>query len=724
MDGVSDQKANEVPIFEVTSPDGKTYEITAPEGATQEQALAYAKQQLSQTPKEPPSQDFMRRAAISQARGENPFFTKVAEAAAGASGLMRGTANIVGGLFGQDKFGERIWPTEGLDKSSAAYIAGSIVDPVALGVGGGILKALPYAKVLGGGVSGAAKAAAKNLGAGATMGGTIGALSDDSSIGSGATIGAVGNVILPPAVSAATRAAGAIWDALVGRYGQVAAGKIARAAANGDLNAIRASVAVAPSDLTATQASAVRNDVWDALGELASGRDQINYFSRLLERQKQERIDTLRQIAGGATQTEARAVADASKKNLNMVTEGMRSQELAAANTGGQVGRQLQARQEQLAGAASDAVEDVRRLSRAGQIAEDTGYSGRMRLDAEAPPIVGLPRAGGTYSYGKELSDLAEVMAQRRADDSLILGQAARFTQMQLDSLAAHGLKPIDTSRIISSLRSKLNDPSIAGQVMAEKVLTNVGRTIQKWTEKGGGIIAAEALYAIRKSAVNSEIERMLGNADPKVKQKYASALLTKVRPVIDDAIIDAGGTGWRDYLKTYATGMEQITEQKMGAKALEILEKQPAKFESLVAGNEPKVVEKVAGTEYDIAKVMRDKYPPMQSVAEELKRDRLIKEGAARGERGLIQLIKDHEFKWILPNWIDREIAVTNRVLAVAESHLTKSTLKALEEGMKSGRAASEMLNAMPTTDKLVVLKAFLPYIQAGTVSSSSDNQ
>jgi hypothetical protein len=35
-------------VFEVTSPDGKTYEINAPEGATKDEVLAYAKQQFAQ----------------------------------------------------------------------------------------------------------------------------------------------------------------------------------------------------------------------------------------------------------------------------------------------------------------------------------------------------------------------------------------------------------------------------------------------------------------------------------------------------------------------------------------------------------------------------------------------------------------------------------------------------------------------------------------------------
>jgi hypothetical protein len=39
-----------MPVFEVTSPDGKTYEVTAPAGASQAEVLAYAKQQFQSQP--------------------------------------------------------------------------------------------------------------------------------------------------------------------------------------------------------------------------------------------------------------------------------------------------------------------------------------------------------------------------------------------------------------------------------------------------------------------------------------------------------------------------------------------------------------------------------------------------------------------------------------------------------------------------------------------------
>lgn len=88
-----------------------------------------------------------------------------------------------------------------------------------------------------------------------------------------------------------------------------------------------------------------------------------------------------------------------------------------------------------------------------------------------------------------------------------MLGDAARFAQSRADSLAAHGLKPLDTQGMIGSLQSKLSDPKIGVSDVNRRVLTKVVRKIQEWTDRGGGVIDADALYEIRKNAVNEEVE-------------------------------------------------------------------------------------------------------------------------------------------------------------------------------------------------------------------------
>jgi len=336
-----------------------------------------------------------------------------------------------------------------------------------------------------------------------------------------------------------------------------------------------------------------------------------------------------------------------------------------------------------------------------------------------------MPRTGGQYNYGEELFNLAERVTQKSADDSLILGAGARFRQAQVDSLAAHGLKPIDTGTIVRNLDGALTEPTIAGNEVAETVIKRVSKAIRLWTERAGGTIDADALYALRKNAVNSVVDRLLGSADPTVKQKYASSMLERIKPLIDDAIIKAGGTGWRQYLSTYEQGMRQINRQQLGAKALELLQKTPQKYEELMSGNAPKVVEDVFGRQFDVKMAMGAKpYASMSGVASELARDRTLREAAARGQGGLQRLLDEHSLKFILPNWIDREIAVTNRILLAVESRLKKSTADALEAGMKSGKAASDLINTLPSGEKLIVLKAFLPYATSGGLNAAMQKQ
>ena len=559
-------------------------------------------------------------------------------------------------------------------------------------------------------------------GAGAATGGAAGALIDPEHAPLSAGMGAGAAVVLPTALSLTSKAAGKVYDALTGRWGKVKAGDIMRRAAGGDLAAIKAASAVAPGDLTATQATGgVRRDTYDALGDIVAKSDKDSYFSRLAAQQKDDQIEAIAKIAGGRTQTEALTAAKEGRKALSAEVGPKMQIELGAANTGGTVGRRLQSEQEMLADAVTNKVADVRRLSKAGQIAEDTGYSGaRGRLGADSSmTAAGMPRTGGQYTYGKELSDLAERITSGAADDSLILGQAARFKQAQLDSLAAHGLKPIDTNRLVSGIRSKLNDPSIAGNGTAENVLGNVAKTIKIWTDKAGGVIDAEALHSIRKFAVNSELEK-LGVLDPKLKQEMASGVLLHLKPLIDDAIESAGGTGWRAALKEFEQGAHLLDQQKMGAKALDLLKTSPRSFEKLVGGDKPERVQKIFQTEFDISKAMGPKFGAMKNVSDALTRDRLIKEGASRGQGGMKSIIDENTLGFVLPNWINASIAVMNRGLKATETGVNAATLRNLQAGMKTGKSANELLNTLPTEQRLKVIEALLPYTTAAGISAT----
>lgn len=157
---------------------------------------AYLAEVLSEVPAETKGgfdfEKFRQQVMGSLARGENPNLATASSAAAGMSGIPRGTLNLL-----SPGLGEQVFPTKGVPTQSLAYLLGSIADPAAaaLGMSGyktaAALATNPYARgAIGGGLSGSA----------------IGGLSEEGTIAGGGALGAFVGGVLP--VSAP------IWNAL------------------------------------------------------------------------------------------------------------------------------------------------------------------------------------------------------------------------------------------------------------------------------------------------------------------------------------------------------------------------------------------------------------------------------------------------------------------------------------------------------------------------------
>jgi len=287
-------------------------------------------------------------------------------------------------------------------------------------------------------------------------------------------------------------------------------------------------------------------------------------------------------------------------------------------------------------------------------------------------------------------------------------GNEAAFIQRQIDSLADYGLKPIDTNNIVSSITAKLNDPKIGPSDVNQAVLSKVANKIQEWTAKGGGIIDADALYSIRKNAVGEEIARLYPNADAKQQARFAAKLLTEIKPAIDDAIVDAGGTGWRRYLQTYETGMKELDQQKLAALALEKFNGSKEEFIKLVRGNNPDAVEAIFGPgSYDIFKEMGSKMPTLEKVASNIERAGSMEAAAVAGKERLGEVISDVGRTFPrFPNLLSRETAIGNLTFSELEKRLDKKVVAKLREGALSGKNSLELLNALPAVERSKVLK------------------
>jgi hypothetical protein len=473
-----------------------------------------------------------------------------------------------------------------------------------------------------------------------------------------------------------------------------AAAAMVRKASGEDLEKIRALINKDESGLTIQEliADLDRNQI-HSLGELARTKDTKNFYSKLDKFREQTRQNTLNNLAGGATNTEILNNLAKSKDTLTQITTPMRETELAAANTG-KLKQGLETQATTLGKVAADKVDDVRRFTAArDRLATAGAEKGAAKTGMPTP---------NKYTLEGEMSDAAERVATKAADDSLKYGEGARFAQARADSLAAYNLKPLDTDGVIRDINAKLNNHKIGVSDVNRKVLSTVANKIKEWTARNGGVIDVDALYSIRKDTVNEVIDKLMGGKDPKTSAKYASKLLGEVRPLIDDAIIKAGGTGWKDYLDTFSNGMDVINQRKMAQVARDLYSK-PDKtdFIRLVRGESPELVQQIFGNNrIDIKAEMGSKFKALDNVASELERDIKIKAGAEKGAANLKDIVKETTPILRVP-FFGLKATIGNAVLKELSGKINTKTMAILEKGFESGKNFEDMLNEVPFGDR-----------------------
>lgn len=585
------------------------------------------------------------------------------------------------------------------DAAPVGAFAGEMMSPQSLAT----MKLMPVLK-------GASTLAGKagqylgNVGIGATAGAGLATLKPDANaetIGEGAVGGAVASGVIAPLVSMAAKGSAWAYDALRGKLGDLKAAQIYRDIVGKDFAAVQSANRAAPDSLTAAQAaSGIQNDPLQALGELAKRNDKTTYFRPKLDAQEAAQEAIKQRIAGGSTQTEAMATRIGDKKALNAEFVPRMNTELAAANEGQKLA-QYQGQANALGDAAANKVQDVRRMTDLGAMADDMSMAGRNTNN-------------GTMNLrGLSLGARAENEAIKAAGDSLILGEGRRFSQGIADSLEAHGIKPLDANPILNGLQRRLADPASAGNKKYETVLGRVASDIQQWAERNGGVIDSRALYAIRKNSVNDAVETLTAGLDPKASAKYAAQILSEVRPMVDKAIVDAGGTAWPTTLKIFEKGMIPIERKEMGAKLLDMSK---SKFYDTVTGNNPKAVTKNFGPgTYDINAEMGGKMRDLSKVAGEYGRDTEMLRQAKAGEGGLARILDQDITRFRFPAWLNRETTVVNKALDIMEGKVERKVMDRLVESQRSGKDANKLLELLPTSQRKNFLNAM---IEAGGYS------
>jgi hypothetical protein len=578
---------------------------------------------------------------------------------------------------------------------------------------------------------------------GAALGGTSAAIINPEEAGTGALIGAAVPFVAPPVVQALAKSSGFLKDAFTGQLAAVKAGKISRDVAGNQIAAIRAALAAAPDDLTAAQATAgVQKNAFQALGAFANKTDEM---SLKLKQQADADISQLQRMAEGGNATEMRRAYEASIKRLNQLTADMRNVELQAANqaaqTANRLAPQLQQREASMINALRQGVPapvpaplsggliqgTVTGPARTGQSTVAAGTEALQRAnvadDAARRLMVSRSRgARGVVSEGpvpgvddkkieranrfvaeqwQETSDtFANIARQRRAE--------AGFLERQIGSLEDYGLSPLDASKIVGAIDTRLSTPGIRASSNVVKVLETIKDDIANLTQKGGGVIDAHDLYTLRKEGINERIQQIMGQTDPKISAKVTRRVLEDVRPLIDKAIEDAGGTDWSRYLKTYSQNMQAIDQKAMAAEAAKLFKDTPKEYMRLVRGDNDAAVEAIFGPgSYDIFKEMGSKMPTLEKLASRIEDTATMEIAAGKGKDELAAAIEraGRTFPRIR-NTLNPKVTFANLTMDELEGRLGPKVAAKLKSGMLSGKSALEMLNTLPAVERGAVLR------------------
>ena len=476
---------------------------------------------------------------------------------------------------------------------------------------------------------------------------------------------------------------------------QIAAVQAANAA---QPNALASQAAGAlPQELPAYQALLKTGELAQPLGEAAAARTAQS-SAHIAE------LDTLR---GGATQAEALAARNQTGTSLRAITTPMREQALAAAGEANRVLPRLVQTRQQFAEGAAAKVQDVRRfmpaVERALAWAKTWRPSGATRT---RPSGIGSIRG---YTPAR-LATRARQVAEKSAADSLLFGQVRDDATRQIASLEQAGLRPLTADNITSSINARLKDPEIALNKNANLTLQRVKTMLSDWTDQFGGI-TPDALYAIRKNGISGIVEDLMPQADQKARAAFAAKITAELNPLIDDAIETAGGTGWRDYLKTHADGMKQIERMDLLDRARDMYQTRPDAFIKLVEGNDLDTLRDVFGpgaANTDIKALLGRDFTLLDRMAAYLKTEAKISNAATAGVSSLNAEFANIPASVQIPNFFSPKVNVANAALAGLQGNVMAKTMEVLKRAVNSGATMNELLAAVPAGDRAKVLAAF----------------
>jgi negative regulator of replication initiation len=545
-------------------------------------------------------------------------------------------------------------------------------------------------------------------------------------VAGGATAGAIGTVPLSQDTGEILTGAGigavlpGVGIPLVAGYRAIknALSPTARArnilaqAAGGNINEVRAAAAAAPEELTAAQAIAgVETPQLQAIGKQIAKRDAARRIMPKIKAQQLKNESVLDRLAGGATEAESIARTKQMAGGLREQTVPMLEESLTRANQVSNELLRLEKIAPELSKEAAAEVANVRRFINAGKVAEAASKLEAIRK--------GMPYWESSYTYRANLGRRAGDAASQAAAKSLELGQEASQAAGTAATMRAAGVEPLTAKNLTDKIKSVMTIDQTANSTLQ----AGVNRVIDDINKAASvnGAVDARAIYAIRKNSIGAFIKEMFPGAMDSAQKAEAARIMAELNPIIDDAIIKAGGKGFNNYLKTYSEGQRVIERTEMSAFLRDLYKKDPKAFAEVVKGNNTKAVADIFGpTKFDISSEMGESLMrQLRPIADDVARTERMGDLASEGADYAGEIIQRNQPSFRVPRMLPKSTAA-NAVLETMQSRLPSKTLDELEKAFASGKSLDEIFKIVPPKDRPILKKILLQIPRSPAVVNS----
>ena len=313
------------------------------------------------------------------------------------------------------------------------------------------------------------------------------------------------------------------------------------------------------------------------------------------------------------------------------------------------------------------------------------GTAGEVAVGAKSTGLSKLQQAassGDDYLSQIDAKNLARVNAMKGiqgSGDDLIEAQIARDSvtapmRTQALSRAEGGLQG---ESITKGLTAKIK--AAEGDVSLQGILGTIQKNIKSMIDPKTGTINPESLYTFRKTGLDKtmkEYSAKMGNPSTAGVMKD----ITAIKGMVDDAIEDAAGGGWKKYLSTYGKMSTPIERMQLGEMLGKGVDRQVGGNARSVAKSFDTKLDTVMDdlgkqTGFKRSELSRllggDDMQQVGRVKADMGRDARLSELAGKGKANIdVDMQK-------LPNALIREIMVINNILTKASVGVQDKTAK-----------------------------------------------